>query len=59
VPDRNAHVAAAAPNAESVEYHMIHDILFDKVPSLPFDLIDGHLQLGTKPGLGLELRVGE
>lgn len=55
----NAHVAAAAANAESVEYHMIHNILFDKVHSLPFKLIDGQLQLGNKPGLGLELRVDE
>ena len=55
----NAHVAAAAANAESVEYHMIHDILFDKVPSLPFQLIDGQLQLGRTPGLGLDLRLDD
>jgi L-alanine-DL-glutamate epimerase-like enolase superfamily enzyme len=53
----NAHVAAAASNAESVEYHMIHKILFDKAASLPFELVDGHLQLGNKAGLGLDLNL--
>jgi L-alanine-DL-glutamate epimerase-like enolase superfamily enzyme len=55
----NAHVAAAAPNAQSVEYHMLHDMLFDKARTMPFELVDGLLQLGTAPGLGLEMVFGD
>jgi L-alanine-DL-glutamate epimerase-like enolase superfamily enzyme len=55
----NAHVAAAAPNAHSVEYHMLHDMLFDKARSLPFELVDGQLRLGTSPGLGLDLALDD
>jgi L-alanine-DL-glutamate epimerase-like enolase superfamily enzyme len=55
----NAHVAAAANNAESVEYHMLHRILFDKARTLPFELVDGHLELADRPGLGLDLHFDE
>ncbi len=53
----NAHVAAAAKNGESVEYHMLHQILFDKVASMPFQLVNGYLELGSKPGLGLAVSL--
>lgn len=54
----NAHVAAAAGNAESVEYHMVHQLLFDAVDRMPFAVEDGHLVLGTAPGLGFTLDPG-
>lgn len=54
----NAHVAAAAGNAESVEYHMVHQLLFDEVASLPFELVGGELVLADRPGLGVELDFG-
>lgn len=51
----NAHVAAAARNAESVEYHMVHQLLFDEVGALPFERVGGELVLADRPGLGLDL----
>jgi L-alanine-DL-glutamate epimerase-like enolase superfamily enzyme len=51
----NAHVAAAAHNAESVEYHMVHQVLFDAVDPLPFHLENGGLRLGCAPGIGFSL----
>jgi L-alanine-DL-glutamate epimerase-like enolase superfamily enzyme len=50
----NAHVAAAASNSESVEFHMIHQLLFDLDP-MPFRLEQGDLLLEDRPGLGLEI----
>lgn len=51
----NAHVAAAH-GAESVEYHMIHQLLFDALDPPPFAIADGHLVLASRPGLGIDLR---
>lgn len=53
----NAHVAAAA-NGESVEYHMIHQLLFEAVDRLPFRIEEGHLVLADSPGLGFQLDPG-
>jgi len=38
---------------------MLHDMLFDKARIMPFELVDGQLQLGTAPGLGLEMVFGD
>jgi L-alanine-DL-glutamate epimerase-like enolase superfamily enzyme len=54
----NAHVAAAAANAESVEYHMVHQLLFDEVDSLPFERVGGELVLADRPGLGVDVEIG-
>jgi L-alanine-DL-glutamate epimerase-like enolase superfamily enzyme len=54
----NAHVAVAAGNGESVEYHMIHQLLFEAVDELPFTIEDGHLVLSSRPGLGFALDPG-
>ncbi|WP_119292038.1 mandelate racemase/muconate lactonizing enzyme family protein [Azohydromonas sediminis] len=51
----NAHVAAATANAESVEYHMVHQLLFDEVAALPFERVGGELVLADRPGLGVDL----
>ena len=54
----NAQVAAAAANGESVEYHMIHQLLFDAVERMPFSIEDGFLVLSSAPGLGFHLDPG-
>ena len=51
----NAHVAAAAPHAESVEYHMIHQLLFEAISEPPWTIEEGHLVLSARPGLGIAL----
>jgi galactonate dehydratase len=53
----NAHFAAATPNFLILEYHA------DDVPGRrdlvdePMKLVDGYLELPTKPGLGIDLNV--
>jgi L-alanine-DL-glutamate epimerase-like enolase superfamily enzyme len=54
----NAHVAAAAPHAESVEFHMIHQLLFEALAEPAFAIEDGHLVLSSRPGLGIVLDPG-
>jgi L-alanine-DL-glutamate epimerase-like enolase superfamily enzyme len=54
----NAHVAAAAANTESVEFHMLHQVLFEAVDELPFRLEDGGIRLGSSPGIGVSLSGG-
>jgi len=49
----NLQVAAAAPDVHSIEYHMLHDLLFDKLPAGTFRLVDGEVELPSAPGLGL------
>lgn len=54
------HLAAAIPNLESVEYHMLHQWLFDRVPSDTFKPAPGGLvSPPTGPGLGIELDPAE
>lgn len=55
----NAHVALAVDNAESIEYHMLHDLLYDEAQPLPFRIDEGHLVLGDAPGLGLSIPEAE
>jgi len=50
------HVAAAIPNLESVEYHMLHQWLFDRLPADTFKPSDGGLVAPPPgPGIGVEL----
>lgn len=49
----NLQVAAAVGNAESIEYHMIHQVLFDSMAENSFRLEDGHVVLSNRPGLGI------
>ncbi len=49
----NLQVAAAVANAESIEYHMVHQILFDRLPAGSLRFEDGHVLLSSAPGLGL------
>jgi L-alanine-DL-glutamate epimerase-like enolase superfamily enzyme len=51
----NLHVAAAMPNCDSVEFHVLHQPLFDRAPPGFLDLQDGHLLVPETPGLGVDL----
>ena len=55
----NIHLAAAVANCDSIEFHMVHQVLFDKVPDGTFALNDaGRLKIPEGPGLGIgELRL--
>ncbi len=51
------HFAAAHPQVASVEYHMVHQALFEALP-FPADAIrDGRLILSERPGLGIDLPI--
>jgi L-alanine-DL-glutamate epimerase-like enolase superfamily enzyme len=50
----NIHLAAAVPNADSVEYHVFHQPLFDRVPPGTLDLRDGMIAAPERPGLGVD-----
>ena len=54
----NIHLAAAVANCDSIEFHMVHQVLFDKVPEDTFVIDDkGRLKVPEGPGLGIgELR---
>lgn len=53
----NMHLAAALPNAHSVELHVIHQPLFDRVPKGAFDIADGMLTAPDRPGLGIDAKA--
>lgn len=49
----NLQVAASLPNVESVEWHGVHRMLFDRLAAGQFALADGCVVLPDAPGLGL------
>ncbi len=51
----NIHLAAALPNCDSVEYHVVHQPLFERAPAGTFDLHEGRLLAPETPGLGVDL----
>ena len=51
----NLHLAAGVPNCDSVEYHMLHQWLFDHAPGGGWTVENGHISMGDEPGLGLNL----
>lgn len=51
----NLHVAAAIPNCDSIEWHMVHQLLFDRLPGDAFRLDNGYVQLPAAPGLGITI----
>ncbi len=53
------HAAAALPDCESVEYHMLHDWLFDRAPEGFLAVEDSRIRLSDRPGLGLDLSPGD
>ena len=48
------HLAAGVANIESVEYHMVHQWLFDRVPADLFPVGGSKIALPERPGLGLD-----
>lgn len=50
----NLQVAAAVGNAHSIEYHMIHRLLFDRLPEATFRLEGGFVVVPEAPGLGFD-----
>jgi L-alanine-DL-glutamate epimerase-like enolase superfamily enzyme len=51
----NLHLAAALPNCHSIEYHVIHQPLFDRAPAGFLALNDGRIAPPEAPGLGIDL----
>ena len=51
----NLNLAAGIPNCNSVEYHMLHQWLFDYAPGGGWVVEDGFIRMGDDPGLGLDL----
>lgn len=49
------HVAAATANCESVEYHMLHQWLFEQAPEGAFAVHDSCVRPPPGPGIGIEL----
>jgi L-alanine-DL-glutamate epimerase-like enolase superfamily enzyme len=50
IPEIHVHLVAAIPNGLTVEYMPWTHRLFQEIPPI----VDGQLQVPTKPGLGLE-----
>jgi D-arabinonate dehydratase/D-galactarolactone cycloisomerase len=51
----NIHLAAALPNAESVELHVFHQPLFERAPPGALAPVDGMITAPETPGLGVDL----
>lgn len=51
------HLAAAVPNANSIEFHVFHQPLFDRAPKGTLDLHDGCLVAPGRPGLGIDAKA--
>jgi len=51
----NIHLAAALPNCDSVEFHVLHQPLFERAAPGMLDLHDGRLLAPEAPGLGVDL----
>jgi L-alanine-DL-glutamate epimerase-like enolase superfamily enzyme len=55
----SAHLAAALPNCASVEFHLVHQGLFEHLWASGWRLENGSLVVSDKPGLGLDLTLDE
>jgi L-alanine-DL-glutamate epimerase-like enolase superfamily enzyme len=51
----NIHLAAALPNCDSIEYHMMHRWLFDEFSGDALNVIEGFVNAPETPGLGIDL----
>ncbi len=49
------HLAAALPNVDSVEFHMLHRWLFERAPEGTFAVSNNHVSPPSGPGIGIEL----
>ena len=50
----NLQLAAAVPNLDSIEFHMLHRMLFDELGEGRFALVDGCVEVPDRPGIGLD-----
>jgi len=53
------HLGAALPNCDSIEYHMLHQWLWDLVPAGTFAVRQGYVRPPDGPGLGLALTADD
>ena len=51
----NLQVAASVANAESIEWHAVHRMLFDRVPADRFRIEGGAIIVPDAPGIGVEI----
>lgn len=51
----NMHLAAALPNCDSIEFHVLHQPLFERAASGMLDLYASFLRVPEVPGLGVDL----
>ena len=51
----NIHLAAALPNCDSIEYHILHRWLFAQAPAECLTVTDGCVTAPELPGLGIDL----
>ena len=51
----NAHVVGAMANGVTVEVDRMNNPFVDELLGRPFDVVDGEIALGDRPGLGVEL----
>lgn len=51
----NAHVVGAMPNGVTVEIDRMNNPFVDELLGRPFEVVDGEIALGDRPGLGVEL----
>lgn len=54
----NLHLAAASQAVDSIEFHMIHRMLFDEAGIGHFELEDGCVLVPNSPGIGIRLDPG-
>jgi L-alanine-DL-glutamate epimerase-like enolase superfamily enzyme len=52
----NAHVAAALHSCESIEMHLLHQTLFERLWTAGYRVADGRLHLPAAAGLGIDLK---
>jgi len=55
----NAHVVAATPHALTVEVDQTGNPLIDFLLTEPLRIAEGRLELGDRPGLGIQLNDAE
>ena len=51
----NAHVVSAMPNGVTVEIDRMNNPFVDELLQRPFEVVDGEIALGERPGLGIDL----
>lgn len=50
----SAHFGAALPNCDSIEFHLLHQALYEHLWDAGYTIADGHMRVPDRPGLGLD-----